>query len=85
MYIVELTTTIDPCLLENTRGVVCVLGAYVKILYLQVGGSTKKIPKTEEIQSVEYRFRIDLETGSELGESARSEADIEEPGFNSED
>ena len=54
-------------------------------IHLQVGGSTKKIPKTEEIQSIEYQFRVDLETGSELGESARSEADIEESGINSEE
>lgn len=35
-------------------------------MYMQVGGSGKnKIPKTEEIQSMEYKFRAESATVSE--------------------
>lgn len=32
---------------------------------IQVGGSKNKIPKTEEIQSLEYRYRVELEAVSD--------------------
>lgn len=37
---------------------------------IQVGGSKIKIPKTEEIQSLEYKFRAESEAGSILEESS---------------
>ena len=41
------------------------------LLIIQVGGSGKiKIPKTEEIQSLEYRFRAESEAESILEESS---------------
>lgn len=62
----------------NVVGVVIINVVTLALIHVQVGGSGKnKVPKTEEIQSFEYKSRVEIDGVSEWEEEAQRSATAE--------